>query len=309
MGLTVNSSCANSTAGTIGDGIDRWSAATDVTPRFNGTTSAIAWFIFTDGSGAQVCFSYNSSADDIFRLAYSPGANYALNGGGANRQPTASDEVVAWSGTLTVTNATASADRVWHIWGSSDKKMWRASVWRSNAFVSLWGTEALTSSILSPATFSPAMWGFGYTGTSLRIGASSGNLMSDGVSPPASNQGGGQAYVFSASANRLITVGGGGEGFATVGGKSSTAFGTNTPELQGRTSQIIVPLTCTSITSNGTGKLGNRIDWWAVYSSNLSTIPADMSILGTGGVSNQAKFVTIGSSMHPWDGSTIPQTG
>lgn len=307
MLYTVNSSCGNSTAGTIGDGIDRWSVATDITPRFNGTTSAIAWFIFTDGNGAQICFSYNSSADDIFRLAYSPGANYALNGGGSNRQPTASDEIVVWSGSATIVNSTTSADRVWHLWGSSDKKMWRSAVYRSGTFTSFWGVEAVSSAVVSPATFSPAMWGFGYSGTSMRISTNAGSLMGDGVTPPGTNSGGGTAYVFSASANRTITVGGGGEQIASVGGKSVNGFGTSMPEFQGRTNQVIVPLTCISVTSNATGKLGTRIDWWAVYSNNPSAVPTDMSILGTGGTSNQAKFVTIGCSMHPWDGSTVPQ--
>ncbi len=305
MGFTVNSSCGNSTAGIIGDGIDRWSVATDINPRFNGTTSAIAWFILTDANGAQICFSYNSSADDIFRLAYSPGATYALNSGGANRQPTATDEQVVWSGSMTVVNATASNDRVWHMWGSSDKKMWRATVFRSATMASFWGVEAVSSAVVSPTTFSPAMWGFGYSGTSMRLSGSSGGLMSDGISPPNTNQGGGTAYVFSASANRTIVVGGGGEEVSNIGGKSGSGFGTALTEFQGKTSYFIVPLTCVSVTTSANGKLANRIDWWAVYSGSVSTVPSDMSILGTGG--NHAKFVTLGSSMQPWDGTSVPQ--
>lgn len=310
MGYTVNSSCSNGTAGTIGDGIDRWSVSTDVTPRNNGAGGSMAWFILVDGNSAQICLSFNASSDDTFRLAYSPGANY-VTAGTANQQPTATDEVLVWGGnSSSIVSATSGNDRVWHMWGSSDKKMFRAVVFRSNSPISFWGVELVTSAVVSPATFSPAMWGFGYMlsgGTMMRLKSAAGSIMGAGQSPPTS-EGGGSAYVFSASANRVIVVGGGGEIFATQNGNNATSWPEAFPALQGRQGYIISSLTLQSQTTNANGKLGNRIDWWVVASATVSTVPADLTCFGTGGTSHHADFVSLGSTLHPWDGTTVPLT-
>ena len=131
MGYTVKGSC---TAGTGAmDGVDRWTTAADVTPRNSGAAGSQAWFVLTDGSGVDLCFSYNSSADTIFRFAFSPGGLYVA-AGTANQQPTAVDEcfdvaLTSWSSTLT------SIDRVWHHWGSNDKPMWRSAIFRHSTFL------------------------------------------------------------------------------------------------------------------------------------------------------------------------------
>lgn len=294
MGYTTKGSC---TAGTGAmDGTDRWSSKTDVTPRATTAGASQAWFVFTDGNGIDYAMCFQGASDDVFRFSYSPGGLFVA-AGTANNQPTATDEAVVVSGT-TIVNATASGDRVWHMWGTSDKKMFRAANFRSNALNSFVGVERLTSKVLSPCTFSPAVWGFFYNTINVS------NVMGAFASTN-----GGIARVTVPTSTGLSTanfsMGGGGENFGSVGGSTGTWWGVEKPELQGANGGLIIPLTVCSQTSGQCGKLGDRIDWWTVVSTS-SAVPTHADTYGLSPDATLA-LVAVGQTLHPWDGASTMQ--
>lgn len=287
MGYTLKGSCSAGTGAM--DGVDRWSVAADVTPRNNGAGGSQAWVVLTNGDGMDICLSYNSSANDIFRIATSPGGLYVA-AGTPNQQPTAIDEVFDVA-TTTWVNATASLDRVWHHWGTSDKKMWRTAIFRDGVFQSAIGVERFVSSMLAPAVMvGPPSYKFfvsssGY-GTNNSTGVYNGSS-------------GGNARVHASDRDLTINLGGGAEIY--LQGASATTFGnvTDKPSLQGGASSIMNPVCLASSTSGGEGKLGNRIDWWYVLTANLAV---------AGDMIGASRFVMIGETMvWPWDGTSLPQ--
>jgi len=297
MGYTVKGSC-DGTTGAM-DATDRWSTAANAGTRFNGAGGAQSWFVLTDGNSMDICFSYNAASDDIYRIAYSPGGNYVA-AGTANQQPTATDEVFdAASGTWV--NSTTSADRVWHMWGSADKKMTRILICRQGSFVSALGVEKLTSTLVAPATFTlangngtAAAYKFFYVAAGFNYALN--NCVIAGYT--AATVGGGVSRVHT-SADFTITCGGSAEQIYT-GRSDSTPTSVERPELQGMQGLLIVPIGLASITTNAQGKLGNRIDWWAAYAGSL-TVPV------LGDTFGNLQFVALGPlTMWPWDGITQP---
>jgi hypothetical protein len=300
MGYTVKGSSDGSSAAM--DGTDRWSTATNAQTRNNGAAGAMSWFVLTDAAGVDWCFSFNSASDDIYRLAHSTGGNYVA-AATATQQPTATDECFdAASGTWV--NATASLDRIWHMWGSSDKKMWRAVTARTNTAVSYIAGEKFTSSIISPATFTLTTGG----GT---VGAVKSYYNNNGVA------GTGFAHntVISWSVNNVYSatlrsdlarvhtdsdrnVLGYMSGEAPFGVSNNT-FSADKPWLQGTMGQLIFPISMYSRTANVDGKLGNKIDVWYSITSAAGTP-------GLGDYFGNYQLLALGSGIIlPWDGTTV----
>jgi hypothetical protein len=286
MGYTVKGSCSAGTGAM--DGVDRWTVAADVTPRNNGAGGSQAWMVLIDGNGVDICLSYNSSANDIFRMAISPGGVYVA-AGTPNQQPTAIDEVFDTATTSWV-SSTASLDRVWHHWATSDKKMWRSAIFRDGVFLSAVGMERFVSALQAPAAMvGPPVYKFFYT------------IVSYSTNNPTNlyaSSSGGNARVHATDQDQTINLGGGAEAY--LGGTSATVFGSiDKPPLQGGASCVMNPVCLATSTSGAEGKLGNRIDWWYVLTASLA-VPGDM--LGA------SRFVMLGETMVvPWDGTTLPQ--
>jgi hypothetical protein len=295
MGYSLKGSCSAGTGAM--DGVDRWNSASDVTPRNSGAGGSQAWVVLTDGNGVDICFSFNSSSDDVFRLAFSPGGLYVA-AATPNQQPTATDEVPVWNNAaITWVGVTASRDRVWHLLGSSDKRMFRCVLYRLSLPICTIGVEQITSSVVSPSTFSPAVWGWAYMNDP-RFSGSVGGLMSQGQSPPV-NGGGGIARVTTpGGGTKNAVIGGGGRHFASIGGPTTASFTVARPELQGGTGLVWVPLTGVSETANACGKLGTRIDCWAVYTPTPTGLPSQGEQFFDRG------FISIGGMVVPWDGIT-----
>jgi hypothetical protein len=296
-GYTIKGSCSAGTGAM--DGVDRWASAASVTPRNNGAGGSQAWVVLTDGNGVDICMSYNSSADDIFRFSFSPGGLYVA-AGTPNQQPTATDEVPIWNNAITMVGTSTTRDRVWHLWCSSDRRMFRCVLYLLGVPICSWGVEKVTSAVLSPSTFSPATWGWAYMNDP-RQSSSTGSLLGAGQSPPV-NGGGGVARV-TVPVNGTINavIGGGGEHFGSVGGQTDNGFVVAKPELQGGLGQIWVPLTCVgTTTATVSGRLGVRIDWWAAYTTSPSTLPARCETF------DSRRYVAIGSGIMPWDGVSGP---
>ncbi len=264
MGYTVKGSC-DGTTGAM-DGVDRLTSASNWATRFNGAAGAQSWLVLTDGAGIDWCWSYNSASDDIVRLAHSQGGKYVA-AATANQQPTAVDECFdAASGTWV--NSTASADRVWTMWGSLDKKMWRAGIYRSGAMVSFTAGEKFISTLISPATFTLANGG----GTVAAIKSYyNENTSSFNRQYSASLFGDLCRVHTNQDVNCQATFGGEmpgtGVGRAGSGGAVQNWFSAS-PALQGGTGEPMFPTTLASTTSAADGVLGVKYDHWYTFSGD-----------------------------------------
>lgn len=284
------------------DGVDRWPSSSSVTPRASGGASPLAWVVLTNGNGVDICMSYNSSSDDVFRFAFSPGGLYVAAATPSN-QPTATDEIPIWDNSTSMVNnflGPATNDRVWHMMGSTDRSMFRCVLFFNSAPTCLWGVEQLAPSVAGGAVFNPPTWGWAYM-NSPRIASSTGSLLGTGQCPPV-NGGGGKARAISpSSAPEVLVIGGGGEHFGVIAGQTDNVFPVLNPELQGGNGQVWIPVTATSTVSTTLfGRLGVRIDWWASVTNGFSTAPPEMETY------NDRAFVSVGSSIFPWDGRTGP---
>lgn len=295
MTYTVKGSCSAGTGAM--DGVDRWSLTTDVTPRNNGAAGSQAWFVFTDGNGIDICFSFNAASDDIFRIAHSPGGNYVA-AATANQQPTATDEVfdvasVSW------VNSNTSADRVWHMWSSSDKKMFRAAIWRNQALSSFLGVERFsTSLLLGHSTFTLANGGgtalvyrFFYTNAAYSLSNTPLGVYSAGS--------GGALTRVHTSADFTLLLGSDQE-WPWSGRPDTIAFSQENPELQGSQGEYIFPVGTASQTANAQGRVATRFDWWCALGGG-TTVPPGGDTLGG------LAFIALGPTvLWPWDSSTVP---
>lgn len=289
-GYTLKYTCDGTTGPTSSsDHTDRLSDKTKCTTRFNGTAGAQSFWVITDGNGVDILCTYDGATDDVCLIAMSPGGLY-VPAGTANQKPTATDECIITQ-SQTIIQATASADRVWHLWTTVDKKMWRMQVWRQSVGV-LFGVEKLTSSVQSPATFLPATWGFFYDQNG---GFANFNNTTGSVNMGYSTSGGGIARVHT-SVDVNISVGGSVRAYL---GATLAPFGVEKPDLQGNGGgELIVPVGCASNTANGRGELGTRIDWWGAW-TNSNLVPAAGDTFGN------LTLVAAGSGViWPWDGAT-----
>lgn len=300
MGWTCKGSC-DGTTGAM-DGVNRITAANKWATRNNGAAGAQSWIVVTDGAGINWCYSFNSASDDIVRLAHSTGGNYVAAGTPA-QQPTATDECFdAASGTWV--NSTASLDRVWHMWGNSDKKMARLAVCRNNVCVMYLQTEKFTSALVSPATFSLATGG-GTVGAvrGYHTVASAGLVAANGLIA-------GSSDYTATSAGYLCRVhAGGADGNAKCGASGenlgpSSFFGPNytvneKPQLQGGTGELLFPANIATRANSPDGKLGNLIDQWFAW-ANAAATPALGDAFGS------LQFIALGSAVViPWDSATL----
>ena len=305
MGWTCKGSC-DGTTGAM-DGVNRITAANKWATRNNGAAGAMSWIVVTDGQGINWCYSFNSASDDIVRLAHSTGGNYVA-AATPTQQPTATDECFdATSGSWV--SATASSDRVWHMWGNSDKKMARLSINRAGAPVSFIKTEKFTSSLVSPATFSLGTGGgtVGAIKSFYNAGEPAGGFQSgSGITQQyvtfcnyIANSKGDLCRVHCGGADNNIKASQAGESVAAAAA-SPTYFTNEKPYLQGGTGELLFPHNLGSLTlpTTGDGKLGNVIDSWFAW-TNANTTPSPGDSFGN------LQFLALGSGIIlPWDGAT-----
>jgi len=314
MGYTVKGSC-DGTTGAM-DGTNRITAATKWATRNNGSAGAQCWIVLADGAGINWCFSYNSASDGTLRLAHSTGGNYVAAGTPSN-QPTATDECFDSASSDWVITATLGSrfDQVWHLWGSSDKKMFRICTCSftgvqadGTSFNSYIAGEKFTSALASPATFTLTTGGGTVGAVKTYYTATNGST--------------GHLYTWNANFNTAYSVTLGGDicrvnnGSADGNAKTSAgceypggspnntngAWNIDYPALQGRNGYTIFPVEMGSITASFDGKLGNRIDQWCLLTSTNS--PAFGTMLG-----NAQFWVVHPIAVLVGDGSTVMELG
>ncbi len=315
MGYTVKGSSNGTTAAM--DGVNRITSTTSWGTRANSSISPICWIVLTDGAGVNWCFSYNSSSDGTLRLAHSTGGNYAL-ASTSTWQPTATDECFdsATNDWLITGSIGTRGDQVWHLWASSDKKMFRiVTTSFTNIAVTGFGYgayiagETFTSALQSPAT------------TTLATGG--GTVAAVKSYYQGANGSGGRTFTFTSNLNVGYTVlnaadlsrvnNGSGDGNAqvTIGGEIPGAgrgclagggggtWSADKPALQGNTGYTWFPATMGGRTASFDGMLGSKIDNWYVLAGGNSG-PPFLTMFG------QAKFWAIyPGCVLVGDGSTL----
>jgi hypothetical protein len=296
-GYTIKYTCNGTTGPTSGsDHTDRLITKANCTTRGAAAGNAQSFLVVTDGNGADILFAYQGGTDDLFKIMYSPGGLYTP-AGTANQQPTATDETpVVVNASIIGTNTLQ--DRVWHLWTTTDKKMFRCAVFKVGAHVYSFGVEQITSQVLAPASFvGPTIWGFGHINLVLSNGAGTPWNAVSGSYGTGNYVGGSARLHTSADANTALF--GGGVVFNGTN-LASFPFSTERPELQN--TELLYPLLKGSNTVNFQGPVGTCIDWYFSYGGTSGgSVPAAGDPFGN------LQWMTVGSAaIWPWDGTTGP---
>ena len=267
-----------------GDATDRITSAATWTPRATVAAASQAWYLLTGALGEQILVAFQGASDDICRISFSPTGAFAL-AGTTTHQPTATDEQVILSAT-SVVNATASADRILHIWARDDAKGFRVGLFRSSVITApVFGVEEFISGATSPASVPVPVWGFAFTSATLTSTTLNGGY--------AANSRGGlcrtlvSAVGFSAQIRFMI------EGDS---GTSALATYTFQPEAQG-SGFAAYPLSMHSVTTGSRGRWGIPIDWWCCSPSGVAE---------GDGFGDSYQFVQMGAALWPNPSNTAP---
>ena len=267
-----------------GDTTNRITSAANFQTRAAAAAAAQSYFVVTDANNVQVLVTYQGATDDIARVSFSPTAAFAL-AGTPTHQPTATDERVVVS-TVTLIVATTSADRLFHIWVSSDAKAFRVAVARLGVFDAVvWGVEDCTPAAFGAGvTFSPPVYGFVVSQANLH-----GNNV---LSTYAANTRAVQATPTVASVAQTSLC-----SFSSAAYLSGTPAINITGVAQLQNDALIYPMGLISNTAGSRGKLGNLKDWW--------TFGGPSAYGETVGFTNQ--FITMNNSaaatLWPWNGT------
>lgn len=141
----VNYSCDSSVAGSAGDAVDRWVAATNIV----WSTGAHSWIVYDLPGGAQLLISmiYSTSNCEDAHMRVSPSG--AFTGGTTTVDPTATDEQVVivtttgittekwWSGQGTSSSFDDTDKRI-HVWHSTDGLLTRVAIYRADNCLAFW---------------------------------------------------------------------------------------------------------------------------------------------------------------------------
>ena len=140
----VDYSCTGSVAGSVGDGVDRWTLYTDLL----WGTGAHSWSVLNLPGGQQLLLDtdFGTTTCEDCNILISPSG--AFTGGDTSNRPTATDEqaiiistasgaVLDWSGTATNGTLAAGDVRI-HAWHSTDGTHTRLALFRSDICVSFW---------------------------------------------------------------------------------------------------------------------------------------------------------------------------
>ena len=270
---TVRYSCNKTTAGTAGDGVDRWTTTASIVDTNSGTHS---WMVLRQtglGVNFELCIDCLSGsgpgAVHFGSIVVSFGAGFT--GGTTSLRPTATDEQILINQTTIL--PTASGNSRWHLMQSSDGACTRLFVTHSGAPLTCWIFDKVTNAvtgwtnpIIAHATISAAT-----TDWSSATGTFS---------------------IRPASTNGLASLGCEGNAGGTV---SAIAAGAVANELD--SSNPILPLSVLGITGGMRGRNATVIDLWAGGAGVVTgdTYPNDTTY----------QFAQFGTLIVPWN-ATLP---
>lgn len=297
-GWTVKGSSDGTTGGM--DGVDRWVTATNAGTRANSSTLPISWIVLTDANSYNICFSYNSATDDVYRISVSFLNNYVA-AATATHQPTSVTEQTLntfyTSTPGTIIGSTASSDRLVSIWTRPDAKGFRIAIARAGAWTSLFGVDMHDPVAYASGITVSLAHGFYVNGGYTSWASSSGLCANNTAGSAATAQ-------FRTVARRLDaglsldcahTLEMTRDVAGTASNMSADEGMTFAPELQGGTEYMLKRKGLFSITAGGRGKVGNNLDWWC-----------GRTAISDGDTYGNREFVVVDGTngfVWPWDGT------
>lgn len=144
---TVRYSCNGTTAGTAGDGVDRWTADADIAFQTADTGTARSWIVLRNTDGVEILIEARSASTTTgrnLRIVMSAAAGFT--GGTTTTRPTATDEAIVIAGDNASTSAygqgiaSTTTDRsyAWHVLHSSDGLVTMVVLCFANAACGFW---------------------------------------------------------------------------------------------------------------------------------------------------------------------------
>lgn len=282
---TVRYSCDSVTAGTVGDGVDRWAADSNLV--WANAGSAHSWIVLRQAainSTFEILISCEgiSVNGNILTIYKSPSA--AFSGGTATARPTAVDEQVvlnntAWGGAGSIDTST-----VFHVMKASDGQLWRIISCVANAPNTLWIFDK-AASLIGGSWANPCV--------SLAIGSANTNVCS------VANIATAGSAPFAGRGVSAMTLWGTIEAYKSTPSVLNSAQ--NSPnDLSGTYPFLGIGLV--SETASNRGKHGYLIDiWWGLQSVNTGDNYPDA------GSPPNYQFAQFGHLIFPWC-RVLPQT-
>lgn len=275
----VRYSCDSSTAGTAGDGVDRWAADANLVWATAGT--AHSWIVLRQtgiATNFEILISCESSAPNgqIATIAVSFSAGFT--GGSTTARPTATDEQVMLSAANWSGNNTDQATR-WSVMQSTDGQCTRVIICVAGSVTAYWLFEKpanpttgwsnpSVSFVVQATPTTIALCASGATLGKMRNGSTTGNV------------------VLLCEGNRSFVI------------PDDTVYGNIANEID--SSWPMVPIAFESYTVGVRGRHGTLQDMWfgSTSISTGDTYPNDSS--------NQ--FVQFGNLILPWNGGGVNLT-
>jgi hypothetical protein len=276
-GATVKGSGDNVAAAM--DGTDRIGAAGEWA-RAGAITSVHSWIVitFANMGGAELLIDYVGSTDDACKLSYSPGGLFVINATNPRYTPAASDELyligTSTAGASFGSNVT-NGDRIWTTAYATDGSALTFLVARAGSWITVFTMQAVTSAVLAPATFTPA------------VVATASN-----AAPTIASWYGGSVWKARVNAiNVTLPV-----SMESANSQAISSLFTTVLELQS-SQWPIMALGLWCLTVGARGKVCNLIDVWAgnVAAADGDTYPNDATRL----------FIAVGDFVFPWNGSAV----
>lgn len=275
VGWTVKYTSDGTTGPTSGaDHTDRIVSVAAASTQGAAAGNPQSYTVLTNVDGVDVLIAYQGATADIIRISYSPGGLYTLATPSTN-QPTATDEVANSVGN-SITNNTASGDRVMTIWCSNDTTCWSNANFRLGTLQASIGVEKVNN-LCGTGVLVPAYMGYRQTSfTRGSTGSGAGlNFNPTNVAIGAAGWSGGAARVTTSFVSRLVRIGGGtfevantADGFTR---SVDSTYSQNFPALQGGLGCTMLPIILSGEkTVNLDGLFGYPFDWFIAYSSSLS---------------------------------------
>jgi len=267
---TVRYSCNSTVAGTAGDGVNRWSALTDLV--FNNAGSAHSWIVLRMYGTADLLISCEGSGINGQNLVVATSPSVGFSGGTTTARPTAADERViinntTWGGVVN----TDQSIRM-HLLKSTDGQCWRWLMGNTSQIGTAWIYG-------KAAQFNPTAWPNSFTMFGIGGSPSTGVLTQSNLNA--------NANFFGYGASAMTMYLGGmyyGSGLANANITSANDLSGNWPFL---------PQELFSATTSNRGAHGYLCDLW--YGSTTTATGASFPLTGT-----QHQFVQFGSLILPW---------
>jgi hypothetical protein len=287
----VDRSCSSTVAGTVGDGVDRWSETSDIVWSHTGG-AARSWFVFVQPNyfGAsqplymlwetrQSASSQNSGALGVYL------STNAFTGGGTTSRPTATNEWAVLGTDETATNSnwqgsigSGETSKRYHVMASDDGQEWRVSIAFEGAAQNVW---IIGRPANPPSGWSTPLYALIYGSTNAATNAAT----AAGVGSATQ-----RVALWDSSAGRFT---------CRLTGESLNSGGDYVTSCAANTFDSSRPLSSVGLySSSGTvGHMGALRDvWWTRAADGV----------GTTYPSAQPDFCNIGGLVLPWDGATTP---